>query len=128
MLIANSSLGTPTVSLAWKCLAPPRAEILVWFVLQGRFNTKERLARLNIIQTGDDSCPLCSGASEIVDHLFFGCLISWNLWMDCYAWWEFYWCCPNKPIPFLEAWSDVKLHGVEKKMWMTLYYVVIWSI
>ena len=83
---------------------------------------------MNIIQIGDDSCPLCSGASKIVDHLFFECLISWKLGTDCYAWWEFYWCCHNKPIPFLEAWSGVKLHRVEKKMCMTLYYVVIWSI
>ena len=39
----------PSECLAWKGLAPPTAEILVWFILQGRLNTKERLGRLNII-------------------------------------------------------------------------------
>ena len=90
-LNANSSLGTPTTSLEWKGLAPPCAEILVWFVLQGRLNSKERLAKLGIIPRGDDLCSLCSlcsSASESVYHLFFKCMLSWKLWMDYIAWWE----------------------------------------
>ena len=73
----RSSLGTPAACLAWKGLAPPHAEILVWFVLQGRLNTKERLMKLNIISTGSDLRPFFSEASETVEHLFFDCHCGW---------------------------------------------------
>ena len=31
-------------------------------------------------------------------------------------------------MPFVRAWCGVKLPGVEKKMWITLFYVTIWTI
>ena len=80
--------------------------------------------KLNIISTGSDLCHLCSDASETVEHLFFECLITWRLWMDCCACWDFYKCWSNKPASFMQTWCGVKLFGVEKKMWITLFYVI----
>lgn len=115
-------------SLAWRGLAPPRAEILVWFVLHGRLNTKERLARLNIIPLSAALCPLCSLENETVEHLFFECMRSWRIWSDCFLWWELPWCCPNKSIAFFQAWCGAQFSGLERKMWVSLFYVVIWSL
>ena len=41
---AASSMTMQTqVSIVWKNLAPPRMEFLVWFILQERLRTKDRL-------------------------------------------------------------------------------------
>ena len=41
---------------AWKNLAPPRAELLMWFILQRCLNTKDRLLKFNYIGSSDSKC------------------------------------------------------------------------
>lgn len=43
--------------LVWKGLAPPRAELLVWFIIQGKLNTRLKLFKLNQISASEASCP-----------------------------------------------------------------------
>ena len=38
----------------WCKMAPPKVEMLVWFMLLGKLNTKDQLARLNIIISNSD--------------------------------------------------------------------------
>ncbi|XP_047978375.1 uncharacterized protein LOC125220259 [Salvia hispanica] len=45
--------------LTWRNIAPPRAQLQVWFLLQGKINTKERLFRLGAARIEDDRCILC---------------------------------------------------------------------
>ncbi|KAL4276601.1 hypothetical protein AHAS_Ahas20G0223500 [Arachis hypogaea] len=61
----------------WKGLVPPRVELLVWFALVGRVNTKERLCRLGIVNNEDNMCALCNTNVENVHHLFLACEFSW---------------------------------------------------
>ena len=55
----------------WKGVAPPKTELLVWFVLIGRLNTRDRLIRMNFIDGSNDKCVLCDEFSENISHLFF---------------------------------------------------------
>ena len=64
----------------WKSVAPPKAELLVCFALLGRLNTKDRLIRLNIINNSDIKCVLCNELPEDVNHLFFSCHSTWQIW------------------------------------------------
>lgn len=41
----------------WLGMAPPRAELLVWCVLNNRLNTKDRLKKINLIPSSDSLCP-----------------------------------------------------------------------
>lgn len=38
-------------------LAPPRAELVTWFVLLQWLNTRSRLKRFNLIKNNDEICP-----------------------------------------------------------------------
>ena len=87
MMRTNNPQGIPTTALVWKGLAPPRVEILAWFVLQGQLNTKKRLVGLNIIPSTLALCPLCLLANEYVEHLFFECMVSWKIWANYLLWW-----------------------------------------
>ncbi|KAL4293400.1 hypothetical protein AHAS_Ahas18G0124300 [Arachis hypogaea] len=64
----------------WKGFVPPMIEVLSWFVLIRRVNTKDRLCRLRVIDQNDTLCVLCSKSEETVFHLFLGCEITWQVW------------------------------------------------
>ena len=128
MIRANNSQGTPANALVWKCLAPPRVEILAWFVLQGRLNTKQRLAGLN-------------HHPHYISFMPFMFTCQWNCWgyflwvhgvMENLGWLssavEYRLVCPNNPVSFFQAWCGVRLYGLEKKMWISLFYVIVWSL
>ena len=72
----------------WRGVASPRAELLLWFILQQRLNAKDRLCKLNCISPGDSLCCFFSAESESVEHLFFACPVSLNLWYACMNWWN----------------------------------------
>ena len=48
----------------WKGLVPPRVELLAWFVMIGRINTKERRVGMNLLQGGG-----CHGPCQVWDQL-----------------------------------------------------------
>lgn len=62
--------------VVWKGLALPRAKLLVWFIIQGKFKTRHRLQRLNLISVSEDKCPFCNLVEESIQHLFLHCKIS----------------------------------------------------
>ena len=78
----------------------PHAEILVWFTLQGKLNTRERLAVLKVIPPMAAICPFCHSAVESISHVLFVCDFSWNLWANCLCWWEMAWCYPKDSVHF----------------------------
>ena len=77
MLVDNSQVSS-VVNKACCNFVPPRAEILVWFMLQERMNTRERLCKMGIIQPIQTICPMCQQEVESVEHLFCGCNIAWR--------------------------------------------------
>ncbi|XP_077215916.1 uncharacterized protein LOC143850568 [Tasmannia lanceolata] len=52
--------------------------IVTWKAIQGRLNTKERLAHLGI--RIDTTCNLCGAAAESTDHLFFKYTERYSTW------------------------------------------------
>ena len=46
--------------IIWEELASPRVELLIWFILLGRLNTKDRLCIFNYIAVEDSLCVFCT--------------------------------------------------------------------
>ena len=99
-----------------------RVEILMWFVLQGRLNTREWLLILNIIPNEVALCHFYQTTIESLEHLSFKCALTWKLGIKCWSRWEIQWSYPNKPISFFQAWCGVNPYGVEKKMWVSFFF------
>lgn len=55
----EQSQVTNNVRGVWMGVAPPRAELLAWFVLQEKVNTRNMLRKLNLISEAEDICPFC---------------------------------------------------------------------
>ena len=66
-------------SRIWHGLVPPKAELLLWFVIKRRLNTKDRLRSFNLLRLEDCRCVLCSDAEESLSHLFFTCPFAWKV-------------------------------------------------
>ena len=112
----------------WKDIAPPRVEILVWFVHLQRLNTRDRLCKWKILNPIQAICPFCCMEVETMNHLFFSCVKSWKLWSACLLWWNFNGCFPNEAEAVFDYWSGFPIFGNEKKLWISLYYAGIATI
>ena len=112
----------------WKGIKPPRMELLVWFVIIGRLNTKDRFARFNILQEDNSRCVLCKAEDETIDHLFVTCRFTWEIWCCCLQWGGHAWVMPNTLKGLFEVWTDMCGLGMRKNRWWSLLFVVIWSV
>lgn len=111
-----------------KGLTPPRAELLAWFILQGKLNTRDRLIRLNLLWANEASCPFCSSVEVLIRHLFLHCKFTWSLWTGMMGWWGIQLPITNT----CEEWLDILCGTVDgsfrRKLWISLFYVVLWTI
>ena len=99
----------------WKGLVPPKVEILTWFVLLGRVNTKAKLNRLGILPQDQINCTFCSNYVENHEHLFYSCEYAWYLWCFCLQKWNINWVFPLDQKNCFESWMGIKLRGPRKK-------------
>lgn len=72
----------------WKGLAPSKVICLVWRVALRRLPTLDNLLRRGVAvdSNRNGACFFCSQQLESAGHLFFGCNVSYRIWMSCYAW------------------------------------------
>ena len=105
-------------------MAPPRAQLLVWFVLHGRLNTKERLFRFRFPQVEDELCVFCGEDY----HIIFGCRLSSSLWYFGCKCWNLAFCLPKDPMACFLTWMDAPFTRFDFKIWSSLFYVISWSI
>lgn len=63
----------------WRGVATLKAELLLWFILQERLNTKDRLRKLNCIMPSDSLSCLCADEIESVAHLFISCPVTFTI-------------------------------------------------
>lgn len=69
-------------------LDPPRGELLPWFLILKRMNTKCRLKSLNLIQENEMKCPFFNKEEEMINHLFLRYNYTWRIWVESLEWWH----------------------------------------
>ncbi|XP_057788810.1 uncharacterized protein LOC131005760 [Salvia miltiorrhiza] len=74
-------------SLIWKAPATYKAITTAWKVLKGRVPTCDNLRKRQvIIQDSEKLCLFCKGADETIDHLFFECQETDEIWNHILRW------------------------------------------
>ena len=112
----------------WRGVVTPSAELLVCFILMESLNTKDKLCKMNCLSPNDTLCVFCSNEPESIEHLFFTCCYTMKIWYACLNWWSLVWCNPKNPGMFFDAWLGAPFKGFEKRMWISLTYVVFWTV
>jgi len=119
----------PTV---WMNIAPPKVELMVWLALLGKLNTKDMLAKKQIIPQESNLCTFCSLNGETCDHLLANWSVVWQVWCNIgiglglrqmqqqqtFRQWYEWWLAQAKVI---------KNRG-RKKMFLVSFFAITWSI
>ena len=109
-------------NVVWKSLTPPKSELLLWFLLLGKLNTKDRLIRFNIRQGLDSKCVLCNQEEESINHLFCCCPFTWRVWCTFLNWWDIY------PRSAFDSWLGFNGTKAQKRCWVAWFYVIVWTV
>jgi hypothetical protein len=64
----------------WHKIIPSKVSLFVWRLLRDRLPTKDNLARRQVIQATDTTCPADCGYLKTARHLFLGCNILSSIW------------------------------------------------
>ncbi|XP_057792978.1 uncharacterized protein LOC131009581 [Salvia miltiorrhiza] len=71
----------------WKAPATFKAVTIAWKVLKGRLTTCDNLQKRNVAITNMEAiCVLCKTKAEFIDHLFFECFKSEEIWKEIIRW------------------------------------------
>ncbi|KAK8544945.1 hypothetical protein V6N12_025804 [Hibiscus sabdariffa] len=100
LICANSVSQVNWKKVVWIGLAPPKVEAFVWLILHNRAPVKVELLKRGVRSIGDDLCPLCSRSRETVDHLFFTCIVSWQIWSLVANYWGVSLVLHQDPLSF----------------------------
>lgn len=74
----------PWAKLLCQNAAPPKCIFIVWLLMHGKLATCEYLQKLGV--DVDQTCCLCNQAMETVEHLFFECAVSGEVWRVVTRW------------------------------------------
>ncbi|KAL5779610.1 hypothetical protein ACOSQ2_010347 [Xanthoceras sorbifolium] len=107
----------------WHSKLPNKIRIFCWKACRGILPTMEFLLRKGVVAS--PSRPLCSKASESIDHMVWGCKKVRKWWRDCPSFWQL---MELKVLDFQDRISWVLAAGVEE---FSLQFLVmswlVWS-
>ncbi|KAK6128250.1 hypothetical protein DH2020_038009 [Rehmannia glutinosa] len=66
----------------WRHYIPPKHSFILWLGIKGRLQTKDRLHYMDI----DRNYALCGIVPETLDHLFFQCNMTKQVWLQIKKW------------------------------------------
>lgn len=77
-MLRQPQLRVNWAKLVWSASNMPRHAFIFWLAVHDRLRTKKKLHQWGIANS--DSCVFCNAEREEVDHLFFECCFSKEIW------------------------------------------------
>jgi len=71
MFKARGQTADPKEVFIWKTWAPPRVQLFMWLLLQGRIQCRAVLLKKHIVDSA--TCEICNAADETPEHIIHGC-------------------------------------------------------
>lgn len=102
----HGSASCPAWKLTWKAWAPPRVKFFHWLANLGRCWKADRLARRGLPHP--PCCPLCDQAPESIQHLFFECSFSKQVWLEILLWLHLTCHVPDGEENLTEWWNKAR--------------------
>lgn len=99
-----------------------------WLLIYGRCWTSDRLQRQNLQNQGP--CSLCSQSSETIEHLFFDCVYSKEVWFRILRRSGLQQLAPTGSVRLPEWWLPNRklIQRDTRKGFDSLVILVLWSI
>ncbi|XP_057792391.1 uncharacterized protein LOC131009169 [Salvia miltiorrhiza] len=85
--MSNLSGVQKELALIWKAQVPAKVIATAWKVLKGRIATVDNLRRRQAaMHLATDMCALCQLKEETIEHLFFLCQKTDEIWKEVLSW------------------------------------------
>lgn len=100
-----------------------------WKLVQRRLPTRLNLARKGVCLSGaGTTCPMCRGANETEQHLFFRCDFAVKIWNEGSRWWGLSTARTTLPKSHLLQHHGLVSRKATKKAWNVIWMAAVWSI
>jgi len=80
------------------------------------------------VQLSCNLCPLCGAFEELVQHLFFECMISNFTWNLCFKWFGVLTTQHNQNLQHFDQFYMLGLNIKGNKLWKVMWVAMIGSI
>nr|KAJ0195793.1 hypothetical protein LSAT_V11C700344900 [Lactuca sativa] len=112
----------------WNPLVSGKLNILAWRACKGRLPSMDNLFKYGI--SSSNWCKMCNAAPESTDHIFVGCVVSREVWLQVCKWWRLLDCSYNSCRELLDC--KLKIGGHQRLLMiheaiMLVFMWVIWS-
>ncbi|XP_071728342.1 uncharacterized protein [Rutidosis leptorrhynchoides] len=108
-------------------LAPLKVEVFIWRLIRGRLPVRLELNK-RAIDLHSVLCPLCDDYPESIDHVFFFCKSSYDLWDRVYKWWGFGVCLNLNTNDAFRGKSSSGLSIAEEQVWQVVEWTTAYFI
>jgi len=78
MLKAREAAVDAKASFIWNNAAPPRVQLFMWLLLQGRVQSRSVLVKKCVVS--DTTCEVCHQHEETAEHIIWGCNLGNTVW------------------------------------------------
>jgi hypothetical protein len=78
MLKARGTAVDAKASFIWKNAAPPRVQLFMWLLMQGRVQSRSVLVKKCVVS--DTTCEVCHQHEETAEHIIWGCNLGNTVW------------------------------------------------
>jgi hypothetical protein len=78
MLKARGNAVDDKASFIWNNAAPPRVQLFMWLLLQGRIQSRVVLFKKHVVT--DTTCEVCHQQDETAEHIIWGCRLGNEVW------------------------------------------------
>ncbi|XP_057791183.1 uncharacterized protein LOC131008313 [Salvia miltiorrhiza] len=116
------------IAMIWKAKVPAKVIATVWKVLKGRIATVDNLRRRQVVtHSATDFCVLCQVKEETIEHLFFLCQKTDEIWKEILSWTGNQAAFHSKTKAHFNAFVNL---GSNKDVdfFLAVWMCVIWSI
>ncbi|KAK3211668.1 hypothetical protein Dsin_016374 [Dipteronia sinensis] len=78
--------ASTTFKEIWQGICPPKIEIILWQLQNGRVMVKDVMKKCGYDQFTDMRCCLCDAETEMINHVFLLCRWTWSIWEEHISW------------------------------------------
>lgn len=124
--ITFSQIHNPFWNKVWNSILIPKVNMFFWLASYNSILTIDNLIRRGF--NFPNRCELCQKEEESVDHLFFHCSYTWEIWCKIWEKWKINWVMNKSIKDIIWQWNFPTNCQIIKNLWSLTLPMICWGI
>lgn len=121
-----SQIRNPFWSKVWNNILIPKVNMFFWLASHNSILTIDNLIRRGL--KFPNRCELCQKEGESVDHLFFHCSFTREIWCKMWEKWKINWVMKKSIKDIIWQWNYPTKCQIIKNLWSLTLLMICWGI